>query len=310
MARRAFRSTRTRPRTARSRTRCAAPTWMSANTAATFGDPAALDPTKDPLITGGTAPIFTASDFQDGDVASTATIMKLVIDGYAGAGTIAMGGYDYHDGTRASGEMRNFKAGQMIGAVLEYAQRVRQAGDDLCVQRWLADLHRHAGQQCRRARQARLAGRQRVRLVDLLPGVQPQGTPAAAQRGRRTADRLLQRRWLGGRHLQPRRQQRDRRWCRRWSSTTWAWPAPTASSRRCSQLRVWAPAAPWPVSPPSPRSCDAVRVPPSRRHAQSVALRRRPCELPQAPGARPHFTARFVDSVKCAVQFSMLARVF
>ena len=50
--------------------------------------------------------------------------MKLVINGYAGAGTIAMGGYDYHDGTRASGEMRNFKAGQMIGAVLEYAQRV------------------------------------------------------------------------------------------------------------------------------------------------------------------------------------------
>jgi len=97
---------------------------VSANTAATFGNPAALDPTKDPLITGGTAPIFTASDFQDGDVASTATIMKLVINGYAGAGTIAMGGYDYHDGTRASGEMRNFKAGQMIGAVLEYAQRV------------------------------------------------------------------------------------------------------------------------------------------------------------------------------------------
>jgi hypothetical protein len=96
---------------------------VSANTAAVYGNPASLDATKDPLITGGTAPIFTASDFQDGDVASTATIMKLVIDGYAGAGTIAMGGYDYHDGTRATGEMRNFKAGQMIGAVLEYAQR-------------------------------------------------------------------------------------------------------------------------------------------------------------------------------------------
>jgi hypothetical protein len=95
----------------------------SANTSATYGNPAALDPTKEPLITGGATPIFTASDFQDGDVAATATIMKLVIDGYAGAGTIAMGGYDYHDGTRASGEMRNFKAGQMIGAVLEYAQR-------------------------------------------------------------------------------------------------------------------------------------------------------------------------------------------
>jgi len=94
----------------------------AANTADLFGNPAALDPTKDPLIVGGT-PIFTAADFQDNDVAKTATVMKLVLDGFAGAGTITLGGYDYHDGTRASGEDRNFKAGQMIGAVLEYAQR-------------------------------------------------------------------------------------------------------------------------------------------------------------------------------------------
>ncbi|HTD10841.1 MAG TPA: hypothetical protein VK676_02120 [Steroidobacteraceae bacterium] len=94
----------------------------SANTAAVFGNPAALDPTLDPLI-GGAAPIFTAADFMDSDVQMTATIMKLVLDGFAGAGTIALGGYDYHDGSRATGEMRNFKAGQMIGAVLEYAQR-------------------------------------------------------------------------------------------------------------------------------------------------------------------------------------------
>jgi hypothetical protein len=51
--------------------------------------------------------------------------MKLVLNGYAGAGTISMGGFDYHDSTRATGEQRNFKAGQMIGAVLEYAQRVK-----------------------------------------------------------------------------------------------------------------------------------------------------------------------------------------
>ena len=96
----------------------------SANTAAVFGNPAALDPTQDPLIVGGTTPIFTASDFMDNDVQKTATVMKLVLDGFAGAGTIVLGGYDYHDGTRATGEGRNFKAGQMIGAVLEYAQRV------------------------------------------------------------------------------------------------------------------------------------------------------------------------------------------
>jgi hypothetical protein len=95
----------------------------AANTANLFGNPAALDPTQDPNIAGGGVPIFTASDFQDSDVAKTATVMKLVIDGFAGAGTITLNGYDYHDGTRASGEMRNFKAGQLIGAVLEYAHR-------------------------------------------------------------------------------------------------------------------------------------------------------------------------------------------
>src|SRR5215469_4796415 len=95
----------------------------SAHTADLFGSPAALDPTQDPLITGGTTPIFTAAQFSDRDTAKTATVMKLVLDGFAAAGTITMGGYDYHDGTRATGETRNFKAGQMIGAVLEYAAR-------------------------------------------------------------------------------------------------------------------------------------------------------------------------------------------
>jgi hypothetical protein len=97
----------------------------AAHTADKFGDPAALDPTKDTNITGGASPIFTASDFSDSDVAKTATVMKLVLNGFAGAGTITLGGYDYHDGTRATGERRNFKAGQMIGAVLEYAQRLK-----------------------------------------------------------------------------------------------------------------------------------------------------------------------------------------
>jgi hypothetical protein len=95
----------------------------SAYTADAFGSPGALDPTQDQLIVGGSSPIFTASQFSDSDVAATATVMKLVIDGYAGAGTIALSGFDYHDGTRATGETRNFQAGQMIGAVLEYAQR-------------------------------------------------------------------------------------------------------------------------------------------------------------------------------------------
>ena len=90
---------------------------------ASFG-PSDLDPRVDANITGGGSPIFNASDFSDSDTAMTATIMKLVLNGYAGAGTISLGGFDYHDNTRATGETRNFKAGQMIGAVLEYAQRI------------------------------------------------------------------------------------------------------------------------------------------------------------------------------------------
>src|SRR5246127_727211 len=96
----------------------------AANTANIFAaGPAGLDPTQDPLIVGGTTPIFTAADFQSQDVQMTASVMKLVIDGYAGAGTISMGGFDYHDGSPSTGGARNFNAGQMIGAVLEYASR-------------------------------------------------------------------------------------------------------------------------------------------------------------------------------------------
>lgn len=96
----------------------------AAYTANAFGDPSALDPTKDQNIIGGANPIFTAADFQDSDIQKTASVMKLVCNGFAAAGTITLSGYDYHDSTRATGETRNFKAGQMIGAVLEYAQRV------------------------------------------------------------------------------------------------------------------------------------------------------------------------------------------
>jgi hypothetical protein len=86
----------------------------------------ALDPTLDAAIvgTGGSGGIFTLSQIQqDSDFMATAAVMKMVVDGYAGAGTIEMGGYDYHTGDRMTGEGRDFKAGQCIGACLEYAAR-------------------------------------------------------------------------------------------------------------------------------------------------------------------------------------------
>jgi hypothetical protein len=47
--------------------------------------------------------------------------MKLVIDGFAGAGCITMGGYDYHGGMRQEGEVKDFRAGRCMGACLQYA---------------------------------------------------------------------------------------------------------------------------------------------------------------------------------------------
>ncbi|WDT85902.1 general secretion pathway protein GspF [Alteromonas sp. 009811495] len=89
-----------------------------------FGDPSTLDPALDPVIVGSDG-IFSEEEFNgDGEFRKTASVMKLVINGFAGAGTITMGGYDYHDGSRATGEVRDRRAGRCMGACLEYAARV------------------------------------------------------------------------------------------------------------------------------------------------------------------------------------------
>jgi hypothetical protein len=86
-----------------------------------YPNPSAIDPDIDPDIVGPSG-IFTTAEYQgNGDFQKTAAIMKLVINGDAAAGTIEMDGFDYHDGTRATGETRDFAAGQCIGAVLQYA---------------------------------------------------------------------------------------------------------------------------------------------------------------------------------------------
>ncbi|HMN45047.1 MAG TPA: hypothetical protein PKE27_10760 [Povalibacter sp.] len=88
----------------------------------TFGNPAALDPGADPDITA----IFGANFGGNGEFQKTASVMKLVVQGNAGAGTISMGGFDYHTGDRATGERRDLLAGRCIGAVLEFAARKQQ----------------------------------------------------------------------------------------------------------------------------------------------------------------------------------------
>lgn len=89
-----------------------------------YGNPAELDVTLDTDIVSDAGGIFTTAEFNgDGEFRKTASVMKLVVNGYAGAGTIAMGGYDYHTGDRAVGEIRDLRAGRCMGACLEYARR-------------------------------------------------------------------------------------------------------------------------------------------------------------------------------------------
>jgi len=75
----------------------------SSQLVATFGNPALLNPLGDPDIAGGPAAIFTDAELQQSEFEKTAAVMKLVVNGFAGAGTIELGGYDYHDSTRATG---------------------------------------------------------------------------------------------------------------------------------------------------------------------------------------------------------------
>jgi hypothetical protein len=89
----------------------------TADTVNTFGTPEALDPARDPEITS----IFGANFGGDSEFQKTASVMKLVVEGNAGAGTISSGGFDYHTGDRSTGEQRDFRIGQCIGACLEYA---------------------------------------------------------------------------------------------------------------------------------------------------------------------------------------------
>lgn len=98
----------------------------SADVVDQFGNPTALDSSNGD---GQIDAIFPIGDIDgdltnDRELAKTAAVMKMVVNGFAGAGTITMGGYDYHTGDRTTGDARDFRAGQCIGACLEYARVV------------------------------------------------------------------------------------------------------------------------------------------------------------------------------------------
>jgi len=91
-----------------------------------------IDPALDTdIVADDGSAIFTTAEFTDGsrsarEFQKTASVMKLVMNGFAGAGCIEMGGYDYHGGARAEGEVKDFRAGRCMGAVLEYAARLNK----------------------------------------------------------------------------------------------------------------------------------------------------------------------------------------
>ena len=80
----------------------------------------------DPILDLDIQAIFSPSEFMDREFSKTASVMKMVLNGYAAAGCITMGGYDYHTGDRRTGENRDLRAGRCIGACLEYARRLNK----------------------------------------------------------------------------------------------------------------------------------------------------------------------------------------
>ena len=92
-------------------------------TTATFNTvvtPQDLDPEADPILQS----IFPNGELNDRDFRKAAAAMKIVVNGYGGAGTIEYGGRDYHQDPRPETDGKDFVVGQVIGASLEYAAQL------------------------------------------------------------------------------------------------------------------------------------------------------------------------------------------
>jgi hypothetical protein len=92
-------------------------------TTATFNTtvlPQDLDPNADPILQS----IFPNGELDDSDYRKSAAAMKVVVNGYGGAGTIEYGGRDYHQDPRPETDGKDFIIGQVIGGALEYAAQL------------------------------------------------------------------------------------------------------------------------------------------------------------------------------------------
>jgi hypothetical protein len=86
----------------------------------TLISPTDLDPNADPILQS----IFPGNELNNGDFRKAAAAMKVVINGYGGAGTVEFGGRDYHQEPRPETDNKDFVIGQVIGAALEYAAQL------------------------------------------------------------------------------------------------------------------------------------------------------------------------------------------
>lgn len=81
-----------------------------------------LDPQADPIL----QTIFPNNQLEDRDYLKAAAAMKVVLNGYGGAGTVEYGGRDYHQDPRPETDNKDFVIGQVMGASLEYAAQLGQ----------------------------------------------------------------------------------------------------------------------------------------------------------------------------------------
>jgi hypothetical protein len=96
----------------------------SADLVVQYGDPSQLDPRNDPRFVGPTGLFATANDLDSrSEYRKISSVAKLICEGHAGAATVEFGGYDYHNSTRATGEVKDLRAGEAIGIALEFAAR-------------------------------------------------------------------------------------------------------------------------------------------------------------------------------------------
>ncbi|MGI9237158.1 MAG: hypothetical protein ACR2QZ_07155 [Woeseiaceae bacterium] len=94
----------------------------SAATFNTVVTPQDLDPEADPVLQS----IFPNGQLNEGNFRKAAAAMKVVVNGYGGAGTIEYGGRDYHQDPRPETDGKDFVIGQVIGASLEYAAQLQK----------------------------------------------------------------------------------------------------------------------------------------------------------------------------------------